>query len=173
MFWEFSLTSGLYKLSEYTILFFCLFAKKGRNCIGLKKESWQIHFHDVVRSVILEINTDMFEFGIAKCSFVGGERCWLRTILICPASDDWIFIRAHEGQGRWGGGCHTVRHSHRITTMATRIKGQSEKEREGHSDNNGTVSFLRLPFLILGDGGAVDCGVLHVVDEWWIYILLY
>ena len=49
--------------------------------------------------------------------------------------------------------------------MATRIKGQSKKEREGHSDNDGTVSFLRLPFLILGDGGgvgsAVECGVLH------------
>ena len=52
--------------------------------------------------------------------------------------------------------------------MATRIKGQSEKEREGHSDNDGTVSFLRLPFLILGDGGAVECDVLHddtVVDN--------
>ena len=48
------------------------------------------------------------------------------------------------------------------TTMATHIKGKSEKEREGHSDNDGTVSFLRLPFLILGDGGsAVECGVLH------------
>ena len=45
--------------------------------------------------------------------------------------------------------------------MATRIKRKSEKEREGHSDDNGTVSFLRLPFLILGDGGAVECGVLH------------
>ena len=45
--------------------------------------------------------------------------------------------------------------------MATRIKGKSEKEHEGHSDDNGTVSFLRLPFLILGDGGAVECGVLH------------
>ena len=52
--------------------------------------------------------------------------------------------------------------------MATRIKGKSEKEREGHSDDNGTISFLRLPFLILGDGGAVECGVLHddtVVDN--------
>ena len=49
--------------------------------------------------------------------------------------------------------------------MATCIKGKSEKERQGHSDNDGTVSFLRLPFLILGDGGgvgsAVECGVLH------------
>ena len=46
--------------------------------------------------------------------------------------------------------------------MATRIKGKSEKEREGHSDDNGTISFLRLPFLILGgDSGAVECGVLH------------
>ena len=64
------------------------------------------------------------------------------------------------------GGCHTVRHSHR-STMATRIKGQSEKEREGHSDNDWTVSFLCLPFLILG-GGAVEYGVLHddtVVDK--------
>ena len=45
--------------------------------------------------------------------------------------------------------------------MATRIKGKSEKEREGQSDDNRTVSFLRLPFLIPGDGGAVQCGVLH------------
>ena len=53
--------------------------------------------------------------------------------------------------------------------MATRIKGNSEKEREGHSDDNGTVAFLRLPALmILRDGGAVECGVLHddtVVDQ--------
>ena len=53
--------------------------------------------------------------------------------------------------------------------MATRIKGKSEKEREGHSDDNGTVAFLRLPALmILRDGGAVECGVLHddtVVDQ--------
>ena len=47
--------------------------------------------------------------------------------------------------------------------MATRIKRQSEKKREGHSDNDGTVSFLRLPFLMLlrGGGSAVECGVLH------------
>ena len=47
--------------------------------------------------------------------------------------------------------------------MTTRIKGQSEKEREGYRNNEaGTVSFLRLPFLILGGvGGAVECRVLH------------
>ena len=46
--------------------------------------------------------------------------------------------------------------------MATRIKRKSEKER----DNNGTVSFLRLPcLLILGDGGAVECGVLQDDDD--------
>ena len=44
--------------------------------------------------------------------------------------------------------------------MATRIKGKSEKEREGHSDNDGI--FLLLPALmILGGGSAVECGVLH------------
>ena len=51
--------------------------------------------------------------------------------------------------------------------MATRIKGKSEKEREGHSDNDGI--FLLLPALmILGGGSAVECGVLHddtVVDN--------
>ena len=48
--------------------------------------------------------------------------------------------------------------------MATRIKGQSEEEREGYRNNDdGTVSFLRLPFLMLlrGGGSAVECGVLH------------
>ena len=53
--------------------------------------------------------------------------------------------------------------------MATRIKGQSENEREGHSDDNGTVSFLRLPALMIlrGGGSAVECRVLHndTVDD--------
>ena len=89
--------------------------------------------------------------------------------------------RAHEGQGRGGGGgCHTVRHSHR-STMATGIKGQSEKKRQGHRDDNGTVAFLLLPILILGDGGggggsAVECGVLHddtVADIVFCFVSLF
>ena len=76
--------------------------------------------------------------------------------------------RAHEGQGWGGGGCHTVRDSHR-STMAPCRKGQSENKREGHRDN--TVSFLRLPALILGDGSAVECGVFH--DDAVVDIVLY
>ena len=51
----------------------------------------------------------------------------------------------------------------------TSVQGKSQKEREAQSDDDGTVSFLRLPFLILGGvGGAVECRVLHCdtgVDE--------
>jgi hypothetical protein len=54
------------------------------------------------------------------------------------------------------------------TNLATHIKGKSEKEREGRSDD-ATGSFLLLPiFLILGGGSAVECSILHpdiVVDE--------
>ena len=147
-----------------------MFAKKGRNCIGLEEESWRIHLLDMVRSVILVKITAIPGCGNANRSFER-KRCWLRTILNCLAWD-WIYTRTHDGQGRWWW-CHNVRHSH-LSTMATRIKGQSEKEREGHSDNDWTVSFLCLPFLILG-GGAVEYGVLHddtVVDKWWIYFIV-
>ena len=58
----------------------------------------------------------------------------------------------------------------------TSVQGKSQKEREAQSDDDGTVSFLRLPFLILGGvGGAVECRVLHddtVVDN-NKYIVLY
>ena len=51
-----------------------------------------------------------------------------------------------------------------VIRRASRIKGKSEKEREGHNDDNGTVSILLfLPIVILGgggDGGAVECSVL-------------
>ena len=62
---------------------------------------------------------------------------------------------------------------------ATSVQGQSQNEREAHSDDDGTVSFLHLPFLILGDGGggsAVECGVLHddtVADNNRYCIVLY
>ena len=46
--------------------------------------------------------------------------------------------------------------------MVTQIEGKSQQEREGDSNDDGTVAFLLLPILvILGGGGAVECSVLH------------
>ena len=49
-----------------------------------------------------------------------------------------------------------------VRIAATRRKGQSEKEREGHRDENGTVSIRLLPIIIHGGGsggGAIECSV--------------
>ena len=75
-----------------------------------------------------------------------------------------------------GGRCGTVDNAFIVATKiiaiirTTRVQGKSQKEREAHNDDDWTVAFLRLPFLILGCGGgsAIECSVLHndiAVDE--------
>ena len=74
-----------------------------------------------------------------------------------------IRIVRHHRQGSDRGGTttgSTTTNSKTRTTTLPSAERNSEKEREGHSDNNGTVSFLRLPILILG-GRVVECSVLH------------
>ena len=72
--------------------------------------------------------------------------------------------------------CGTVDNAFIVATKiiaiirTTRVQGKSQKEREAHNDDDWTVAFLRLPFLILGCGGgsAIECSVLHndiAVDE--------
>ena len=81
--------------------------------------------------------------------------------------------RTHEGRGK----CRTFRHLLFITIKGRRksraavnrttrrINGKSVQEREGYSSDDGTVSFLLLPILVILGDGAVECSVLHRNNE--------
>jgi len=86
-----------------------------------------------------------------------------QTLRIVSATDTGTDL-FRIGRERGGGtGADDIRRQiSSVRIAATRRKGQSEKEREGHRDDKGTVSILLLPIIIHGGGfgrGAVECSV--------------